>query len=108
VTYKGNNNRVDQWVYDAAGNVLNDTNSGYEYDAEGRQTGTYNQLSGLTGYIYDAEGRRAMKVLVSGFGTPQATTTVENEYLLGLEGEQVSVLGATGHAVRMEQLPHKR
>lgn len=87
VTYKGNNNRVDQWVYDAAGNVLNDTNSGYEYDAE---------------------GRRAMKVLVSGFGTPQATTTVENEYLLGLEGEQVSVLGATGHAVRMEQLPHKR
>ena len=97
VTYKGNNNRVDQWAYDAAGDVLNDTNSGYEYDAEGRQTGTYNQLSGLTGYVYDAEGRRAMKVLVNHFGTPQATTTVENEYLLGLNGEQVSVLGAAGN-----------
>jgi YD repeat-containing protein len=60
--------------------VLNDTNSGYEYDAEGRQTGSYNQLNGLTGYIYDAEGRRVEKVLVNHFGTPQATTTVENEY----------------------------
>lgn len=97
VTYKGNNNRVDQWAYDAAGNVLNDTNSGYEYDAEGRETGSYNQLSGLTGYVYDAEGRRVEKVLVNGFGSPQATSAVENEYLLGLNGEQVSVLGATGN-----------
>jgi RHS repeat-associated protein len=88
---------VDQWAYDAAGNVLNDTNSGYEYDAEGRETGSYNQLNGLTDYIYDAEGRRAMKVLVNGFGTPQATTTVEAEYLLGLNGEQISVLGGAGN-----------
>ncbi len=47
--------------------------------------------------IDDAEGRRVEKVLVSGFGTPQATTTVEDEYLLGLDGEQVAVLGAAGN-----------
>ena len=88
VTYKANNNRVDQWAYDAAGNVLSDGVNRYEYDAEGRQTGVLNAMSGLTGYVYDAEGRRAMKVLVNNFGTPQATTTVENEYLLGLSGEQ--------------------
>ena len=64
-------------AYDAAGDALNDTNSGYEYDAE---------------------GRRALKVLVSGEGTPQATTTVENEYLLGLDGEQVSVLNGNSES----------
>jgi RHS repeat-associated protein len=97
VTFSGNNNRVDLWAYDAAGNVLSDGVNRYEYDAEGRQTGVLNAMSGLTGYIYDAEGRRVEKVLVNHFGTPQATTTVENEYLLGLNGEQVSVLGATGN-----------
>ena len=97
VTFKGTNNRVDQWVYDAAGDVLNDTNSAYEYDAEGKQTGTYNQLNGLTGYVYDAEGRRVEKVLVNGFGTPTPSTTVQQAYLLGLSGEQVSVLDGSGN-----------
>ena len=47
----------------------------------------------LTGYIYDAEGQRVEKVLVNGWNTPTPTTTVENEYLLGPNGEQVTVLG---------------
>ena len=87
------NNTVDQWQYDCAGNVVNDTLNMYEYDAEGRQTGVLNSVTGLTGYIYDAEGRRVEKVQVNGWNTPTPTTTVENEYLLGLGGEQVTVLG---------------
>ena len=58
VTFSSNNNRVDQWGYDAAGEVVNDTLNMYEYDAEGRQTGVLNSVTGLTGYVYDAEGRR--------------------------------------------------
>jgi len=97
LTFNGNNNRADQWSYDAAGDVLYDLSNMYEYDAEGRQTGTLNSLSGLTGYVYDAEGRRAMKVVVTGWNTQNPTTTVENEYLLGLNGEQVSVLDGSGN-----------
>jgi hypothetical protein len=66
----------------------------YAYDAEGDQTASVNSITtGLTGCIYDAEGRRVEKVQVNGWNTPNPTTTVENEYLLGLGGEQVTVLG---------------
>ncbi len=94
LTFNGNNNRADQWGYDAAGDVTYDTANMYEYDAEGRQTGVLDPTTGvLTGYIYDAEGQRVEKVLVNGWNTPTPTTTVENEYLLGPNGEQVTVLG---------------
>ncbi len=94
LTFTGNNNRADQWGYDAAGDVTYDTANMYEYDAEGRQTGVLDPTTGvLTGYIYDAEGQRVEKVLVNGWNTPTPTTTVENEYLLGPNGEQVTVLG---------------
>ena len=94
LTFTGNNNRADQWGYDAAGDVTYDTANLYEYDAEGRQTGVLDPTTGiLTGYIYDAEGQRVEKVLVNGWNTPTPTTTVENEYLLGPNGEQVTVLG---------------
>ncbi len=97
LTFNGNNNRADQWSYDAAGDVLYDLSNMYEYDAEGRQTGTLNSLNGLTGYLYDGEGRRVMKVVVTGWNTQNPTTTIENEYLLGLNGEQVSVLDGSGN-----------
>ena len=94
LTFNNGKNRVDQWAYDAAGDVTNDTNNMYAYDAEGHQTAAVNSLTmGLTGYIYDAEGRRVEKVVGNGWNTPTPTTTVENEYLLGLGGEQVTVLG---------------
>jgi hypothetical protein len=44
LTFSGNNNRVDHWNYDAAGEVLNDTKKMYEYDAKGRQTGVSSTL----------------------------------------------------------------
>lgn len=90
-----NNNQVDQWGYDAAGDVQNDLVNMYECDAEGRQTGVVNQATGLTGYVYDAEGRRVEKVLVRGWNTPNPTTTIENEYLPGLGGEQFAVRSRT-------------
>lgn len=46
-----------------------------------------------TGYVYDAEGRRVEKVLVNGWNTPNPQSVEEDEYLLGLNDEQVSVLG---------------
>jgi YD repeat-containing protein len=90
----GNDNRVDQWSYDAAGEVQSDQVNLYSYDAEGRQIGVLNPMTGLTGYVYDAEGRRVEKVVVEGYNTPNPVT-VSQEYLLGLNGEQVTVLGGT-------------
>ena len=88
------NSAVNGFAYDAAGDVVNDNANLYEYDAEGRQTGILDPTTGaLTGYIYNAEGQRVEKVVVNGWNTPTPTTTVENEYLLGLGGEQVTVLG---------------
>lgn len=58
-TSSGNNNRLDGFSYDAAGNLLNDGVHNYSYDAEGR-------LSAVDGgatasYVYDAEGRRVRR-----------------------------------------------
>jgi len=79
-------------AYDAAGDVINDGTNMYEYDAEGRQTGVLNMQTGLTGYVYDAEGRRIEKVQVQGWNTPNPQSVIEDEYLLGLGNEQVTVL----------------
>ena len=51
-----NNNRIDGYTYDAAGNLRNDGTHSYTYDAE-------NRLAKVDGgatanYYYDAEGRR--------------------------------------------------
>jgi len=97
VTWTTVNSAVNGFQYDASGDVTNDGANMYEYDAEGRQTGTLNSLSELTGYLYDGEGRRVMKVVVNGWNTQNPTTTIENEYLLGPNGEQVSVLDGSGN-----------
>ncbi|GAC1672000.1 MAG: hypothetical protein NVS9B4_27170 [Candidatus Acidiferrum sp.] len=34
MTFSGNNNRMDGYSYDAAGNVINDGSHSYTYDAE--------------------------------------------------------------------------
>jgi len=79
----GNNNRVDGWSYDKAGNLLNDQVNTYTYDAENRIA----TLNGVKTYIYDAEGRRVAKLNSSG--------AVSASYVLGLGGEQVSELNPT-------------
>jgi len=77
--------------------VINDGTNMYEYDAEGRQTGVLNMQNGLTGYVYDAEGRRIEKVQVQGWNTPNPQSVIQNEYLLGLGNEQVTVLDGSGN-----------
>ena len=59
----GNNNQINQFGYDAAGDVVNDGEYTYTYDAEGRIS-TVNTLSGtnIATYVYDAEGRRVRRI----------------------------------------------
>ena len=58
LSFTGNNNHVDGWSYDAAGNLLNDGRNSYAYDAEGRIVA----LNGQPMYLYDAEGRQSGEV----------------------------------------------
>ena len=70
-----NNQTTTNLVYDVAGNILNDTNNLFTYDAENRIA----QVGGSVSYIYDAEGRRVGK---SG-GTV---------YVVGLDGRVIDEL----------------
>ncbi len=83
LSFTGNNNHVDGWSYDAAGNLLNDGRNSYAYDAEGRIVA----LNGQPMYLYDAEGRRVAKY---------SGSTVTARYLLDLAGQQVTELNAAG------------
>jgi RHS repeat-associated protein len=83
LSFTGNNNRVDGWSYDAAGNLLNDGRNGYAYDAEGRII----SLNGHPTYLYDAEGRRVAKY---------SGSTITASYLLDLGGNQVTELNSSG------------
>ena len=98
VTWTTVNSAVNGFQYDAAGDVVNDAANLYEYDAEGRQTGILDPTTeALTGYVYDAEGRRIEKVLVEGWNTPNPQSVIQDEYLLGLNNEQVTVLDGSGN-----------
>jgi len=85
VSYNGTiTNQMDGFNYDASGNLLSDKVTSYLYDAESRVA----SADGTTQYLYDAEGRRVAK-LNGG--------TLTNQYLLALDGSQVSELNAQGN-----------
>ena len=84
LSFTGNNNRIDGWSYDAAGNLLYDQIHHYTYDAENRVA----TVDGQQAYIYDAEGIRVAKL-----GSGGAVTA---SYVLGLGGEQVSEVNGSG------------
>ena len=84
LTFSGNNNRIDGWSYNAVGNLLYDNIHHYTYDAENRIA----TIDGAPAYLYDAEGRRVAKLSSSG--------TVTTSYILGLGGEQLSEINASG------------
>jgi RHS repeat-associated protein len=84
LTFTGNNNRIDGWLYDAAGNLLYDYIHHYTYDAENRVA----TIDSAAAYIYDAEGTRVAK-----YGSGGALTA---SYVLGLGGEQVSEVNGAG------------
>lgn len=87
-TFSQNNNRIDGFQYDAAGNLLNDNVHQYTYDAENRLS----SVDGSESYVYDAGGRRVAKVQTNG-------GAVISSYVLGLEGEQVTEINASGQWV---------
>ncbi len=64
-SFTGGNNRMDGYSYDAAGNLLNDGNHSYTYDAENRILAVDGGSTAT--YVYDAEGRRVQRT--SGAGT---------------------------------------
>jgi RHS repeat-associated protein len=69
-----NNNRMDGYSYDAAGNLMNDGAHSYTYDAENRLTKVD---SGNTAtYIYDADGRRVQETTTVGPGFDPAGTNI--------------------------------
>jgi RHS repeat-associated protein len=84
-SFTGNNNRIDGYCYDAAGNLLDaapcptGANSvhAFKYDAENRLV-ISNQLG--TNYIYDADGRRVEK----------ATGSTLEDYLYDKDGNILS------------------
>jgi RHS repeat-associated protein len=108
-------NRDTGFVYDAAGNVIQDLLNEYLYDPEGRLCAVKNSVGTATQCVYDAEGRRVAKGLLSAWpastwpptapGTTCAAPTTANgftlsaQYLLDQGGDQVTELnGSTNPA----------
>jgi RHS repeat-associated protein len=92
--------------YDASGNMTNDLQNQYLYDAEGRvcamQGPAISGIPGaLVGYLYDAEGNRVGKGTLTSFSCNPDTNgfTLTAEYVLGQSGEQVSELDGAGNWV---------
>jgi RHS repeat-associated protein len=106
-TYNANNQvstavPAPEPTYDAAGNVTQDRENQYAYDAEGRLCAVNSSLSGLTGYLYDAEGNRVAKgsihlVMINSVPTLSCDATQNGftatvVYVLGPSGEQLTEL----------------
>lgn len=91
-----NNNRVDGYSCDSAGNLLGDGNHSYFYDAENRLIqvdGTFGNCSTATAcYIYDAIGRRVRK-------TARGTSV---DYLYDLADRQITEFSSAGVWTRGE------
>lgn len=81
---------MDGYLYDAAGNLLNDGVHNYLYDAENRIT----QVDGgvTASYVYDASGRRVRKVSSAG--------TID--YLFDFSNREITLLTATSGWYRGE------
>jgi RHS repeat-associated protein len=81
------NNQIsasDGLVFDAAGNIINDTIHTYTYDAENRIVQV--DAGSTAVYAYDAEGRRVAKTAATAGGA--------FEYLFDLQGRAVTEMGA--------------
>jgi RHS repeat-associated protein len=79
-----NNNRMDGYSYDAAGNLLNDGVHGYTYDAENRLTQV--DAGGTATYVYDATGRRIRK----------SAGGASVDYLYDTSGHEIAEVNSSG------------
>ena len=74
VTWTSVNAAVNGFVYDAAGDVIDDNANAYVYDFDGRVCAVKNLTVGtMTQYVYDAEGHRVAKGTISSWPVPGAT-----------------------------------
>jgi RHS repeat-associated protein len=86
-------------AYDPAGDVTNDGQNRYLYDAEGRICAVYsNPIAGvpaMTGYLYDADGTRVAKGNITAWSCDPTLSGFHttNDYILGLGGEQLTEMG---------------
>lgn len=88
------------YLYDAAGNVMNDGVNQYLYDAEDRVCAVKSDTTGaMTGYIYDGAGDRVGKGTVTSFSCNLSSNgfVTTSGYVVGLNGEQLTETnGGTG------------
>ena len=71
VSFSGNNNRMDGFSYNTAGNLLYDGVHTYKYDAENRLSALDGGLGlGASVYIYDADGLRSFHHNLGGWSEP--------------------------------------
>jgi RHS repeat-associated protein len=101
LSFTSNNNRMDGYSYDAAGNLLNDGNHRYAYDAENHlkcvdpDPTTWSCTTATMLYTYDAEGHRVRA------SNPAGTSGLE--YLYDLQDHAITHLNvSTGGWVRGE------
>lgn len=87
LSFSGNNNRMDTYSYDAAGNLLNDGTTVYTYDSENRIISATNSTSGTSTYVYNADGRRIRKTTTAG-GTV--------DFLYDLSGHEMTQVTSAG------------
>jgi RHS repeat-associated protein len=91
LSFTNTQNQMDGYSYDAAGNLLNDGNHSYFYDAENR---IVQVDQGQTAkYIYDAQGQRVQK---------SSGGAVVAEYLHDLSGNTIVELNSSGIWTRTE------
>lgn len=89
-------------TYDASGNVTQDDDNQYLYDAEGRVCASFSRMGGaMTGYLYDADGNRVAKGPISTFSCDTSsngfgTTGSDTLYILGPSGEQLTEMTWSG------------
>src|SRR6185437_15881971 len=104
-TYNANNqvasvNGGSGFTYDASGDVMQDSDNQYLYDADGRICAVEELISPytMTQYIYDAEGRRVGKGAISTFNCNTATNrfSLTNAYLPGPNGQQLTEISVAG------------
>ena len=98
----GNNNRLDGYAYDSAGNLLNDGVNYYTYDAENRVVQV--QQGGSTGavvatYQYDANGNRVSR---TGVTSDTCDGTGKRDYSYDLAGHMALETNAGGTECRTE------
>jgi RHS repeat-associated protein len=96
-TFNGNNNRVDGFSYDAAGNLLADATHTYSYDAENRLISVDNGTTAT--YSYDADGKRVHR---TGVINDTCDATGNRDYVYDLAGHWVLEVHSGGVACRYE------